>query len=93
MRTTAVGWCNDRLGEVRTMRLGALLMMVGFALLPLATSLPTFVVYQLFLPVGTALLFPANSALVSHARTFLSVRSISSKTLLTTSVTERSRFR
>lgn len=66
MRTTAVGWCNERLGEVRTMRVGAALMLLGFALLPLPTSLPLFVCCQLLLPVGTALLFPANSALVSH---------------------------
>lgn len=66
MRTTAVGWFNDRLGEVRTMRLGGALMLLGFTLIPLATNLPVFVTCQLLLPVGTALLFPANSALVSH---------------------------
>jgi MFS family permease len=66
MRTTAVGWFNDRLGEVRTMRLGALLMVFGFTLISFATNLPVFVACQLFLPIGTALLFPANSALVSQ---------------------------
>ncbi len=66
MRSTAVGWFNDRLGEVRTMQLGAVLMLFGFALLPLPRTLPLFVTCQLLLPIGTALLFPANSALVSH---------------------------
>ena len=66
MRTAPVGWVNARLGEVRTMRLGATLMTLGFALVPLAPTLPLFVACQLLMPLGTALLFPANSALVSH---------------------------
>jgi multidrug resistance protein len=66
MRAFVVGPVNDRLGEVRTMRLGATLYALGYALLPLATSVPLFLLYQALLPLGTALLFPANSALVSH---------------------------
>jgi multidrug resistance protein len=66
MRLFAVGWFNDRFGEVRTMRLGAALYGLGYALLPLAASVPAFLLYQTLLPLGTALLFPANSALVSH---------------------------
>ena len=48
------------------MRVGAALYGVGYALLPLATSVPLFLLFQIFLPLGTALLFPATSALVSH---------------------------
>lgn len=66
MRALVVGWFNHRFGEVRTMRLGAALYGLGYALLPLAASVPAFLVYQTLLPLGTALLFPANSALVSH---------------------------
>jgi predicted MFS family arabinose efflux permease len=66
MRAFAVGWFNHRFGEVRTMRLGAALYGLGYALLPLAASVPAFLAYQTLLPLGTALLFPANSALVSH---------------------------
>src|SRR5213082_1207175 len=66
MRAFVVGPINDRLGEVRTMRLGAALYGLGYALLPLATSVPLFLLYQVFLPLGSALLFPATSALVSH---------------------------
>jgi multidrug resistance protein len=66
MRAFVVGPVNDRFGEVRTMRLGAGLYALGYALLPLATSVPAFLGFQVFLPLGTALLFPATSALVSH---------------------------
>lgn len=66
MRTAPVGWFNARLGEVRTMQLGTLLLLGGFILVPLAPSLPLFIAAQILLPLGTALLFPANSALVSH---------------------------
>src|SRR2546427_9169138 len=68
VQTCALPICpvNDRLGEVRTMRLGATLYALGYALLPLAPSVPMFLLIQVLLPLGTALLFPANSALVSH---------------------------
>jgi len=66
MRAFVVGPVNDHLGEVRTMRLGATLYALGYALLPLASSVPMFLLFQVLLPLGTALLFPANSALVSH---------------------------
>jgi len=66
MRTAPVGWFNARLGEVRTMQVGTFLLLVGFVLVPLAPTLPLFIAAQILLPLGTALLFPANSALVSH---------------------------
>src|SRR6266571_3923024 len=66
MRAFVVGPINDRLGEVRTMRVGAALYGLGYALLPLARSVPIFLGFQILLPLGTALLFPATSALVSH---------------------------
>ena len=66
MRTAPVGWVNAKLGEVRTMQLGTMLLFAGFVLVPLATSLPSFIAAQILMPLGTALLFPANSALVSH---------------------------
>lgn len=66
MRAAPVGWFNARFGEVRTMRIGAALLFAGFVLVPLAPTLPVFVMTQILLPLGTALLFPANSALVSH---------------------------
>ena len=66
MRIGPVGWFNARLGEVRTMQVGTLLLFAGFVLVPLAASLPVFIAAQILLPLGSALLFPANSALVSH---------------------------
>jgi multidrug resistance protein len=66
MRAFVVGPVNDRFGEVRTMRLGAVLYALGYLLVPLAGSIPAFLLLQMLLPLGTALLFPANSALVSH---------------------------
>ena len=66
MRAVVVGWVNARLGELRTLRVGAALYGLGYALIPLAVTVPQFLVVQVLLPLGTALLFPATSALVSH---------------------------
>ena len=66
MRAFVVGPVNQKLGEVRTLQVGAVLYGLGFVLLPLATSVPGFLACQVLLPLGSALFFPANSALVSH---------------------------
>ena len=66
MRTWPVGWINQRLGEVRTMRLGAVLLGIGLLLMPLPTTRWGFIICLVLAPIGTALLFPATTALVSH---------------------------
>ncbi|HXF94818.1 MAG TPA: MFS transporter [Gemmatimonadales bacterium] len=73
MRVWLVGWVNQRFGEVRTMQLGAVLLATGLALMPLPAlimpmsgALPLFVVFLVLVPVGTALLFPASTSLVSQ---------------------------
>jgi multidrug resistance protein len=73
MRTYPVGWFNDRFGEVRTMQIGTVSLMLGLALMPLPAALlpavPALVLFVVFLslvPVGTALLFPASTSLVSQ---------------------------
>jgi MFS family permease len=73
MRTYPVGWFNARFGEVRTMQIGTLSLMLGLALMPLPAALlppvPALVLFVVFLtlvPVGTALLFPASTSLVSQ---------------------------
>jgi len=66
MRAFVVGPVNTWLGEVRTLQVGAVLYGLGFALLPLSGSVPMFLLVQALLPLGSALFFPANSALVSH---------------------------
>ncbi|MGE0407391.1 MAG: MFS transporter, partial [Candidatus Korobacteraceae bacterium] len=73
MRTFLVGWFNDRFGEVRTMQAGTVALMLGLALMPLpafilpkAPAMVLFVVFLTLVPVGTALLFPASTSLVSQ---------------------------
>ena len=73
MRFGLVGWFNHRFGEIRTMQMGTISLFLGLALMPLpAALLPpgvAIVVFILFLtlvPVGTALLFPASTSLVSQ---------------------------
>ena len=73
MRVFIVGWANHRFGEVRTMQIGTVLLGLGLllmpipaALLPIAGALPLFVVSMILVPVGTALLFPASTSLVSQ---------------------------
>jgi MFS family permease len=66
MRIHPVGWINEHMGEVRTMRLGAVLLCIGLLLMPLPSTLWGFIVCLILAPVGTALLFPASTALVSH---------------------------
>jgi predicted MFS family arabinose efflux permease len=66
MRVHPVGWINEHLGEVRTMRLGAVLLGIGLLLMPVPSTLWGFAVCLILAPIGTALLFPASTALVSH---------------------------
>lgn len=66
LRIGPVGWMNGRFGEVRTLRFGAVLIMVGLTLLPLPKAFPMFVVCLLLVPAGTAFLFPATTSLVSQ---------------------------
>jgi hypothetical protein len=63
-----------RFGEVGVMRLGAASLALGLALVPLPglfagpnpLRLTIFAVIALFVPVGTAFLFPSSTALVSR---------------------------
>ncbi len=73
MRVSLVGWFNERFGEVRTMQVGTISLLLGLALMPLPASIlppaPALVLFVFFLvlvPVGTALLFPASTSLVSQ---------------------------
>ena len=73
MRVSLVGWFNARFGEIRTMQIGTISLLLGLALAPLpAVLLPTgpalvvFVLFLMLVPVGTALLFPASTSLVSQ---------------------------
>jgi multidrug resistance protein len=73
MRVSLVGWFNARFGEVRTMQVGTISLLLGLALMPLPAAVlpPTaalvlFILFLILVPVGTALLFPASTSLVSQ---------------------------
>jgi MFS family permease len=66
MRALVLGRITDALGEVRVQRLGALALAAGLALTPIAPSIVMFALVIALVPIGTALLFPATTALVTH---------------------------
>jgi multidrug resistance protein len=73
MRATLVGWFNERFGEIRTMQIGTISLLLGLALRPLpagllppARAMPFFILFLILVPMGTALLFPASTSLVSQ---------------------------
>lgn len=69
MRAVLLGPILDRLGEAWCMRLGALLMTLGFVAIPLAGTILLFIPATTLIPVGTALLFPTcTSTLTQRAR-------------------------
>lgn len=67
MRSLLLGPIVSRLGEVGTMRTGTVALTTGLLLLPLAGHLVTFTPVLALIPIGTALLFPATTALISHS--------------------------
>jgi multidrug resistance protein len=73
MRVSLVGWFNQRFGEIRTMQIGTISLLAGLAFMPLPVLiLPSppamllFIGFLVLVPVGTALLFPASTSLVSQ---------------------------
>jgi MFS family permease len=66
MRGILLGPAVRRFGEVGVTRLGALSLAIGLIVIPLPSRLLGLAVCVLFVPVGTALLFPATTSLVSR---------------------------
>ncbi len=66
MRLLFLGPVVDRVGEQWAMRLGATSLALGMLLYPLAGSLAALVAIMPLVPIGTALLFPATTALMSR---------------------------
>jgi MFS family permease len=66
LRVGPVGWLNAAIGELRTLRVGASMLLVGLLLLPIPKVFSVFVVCLLLVPGGNAFLFPATSSLVSQ---------------------------
>jgi multidrug resistance protein len=65
MRSLLLGPIVDRIGETWAMRLGTGLLAVGLVLYPWPHSLWLLAVVIPLVPVGTALLFPATTSLMS----------------------------
>ena len=66
MRAVVLGRAVDRFGEIRVMRTGAISLALGLFLIPLPTFVLGTAVVMSLVPIGTALLFPNVSALISH---------------------------
>jgi len=65
MRTVILGPMVRRFGEVGVMRLGAVSMALALASLPFSRNIIELGLTVLLMPVGTALLFPTTTSLVS----------------------------
>ena len=66
MRALVLGILVRRFGEVRVLRMGALLLGLGMFAVAMATSPTTFLLAVILVPTGTALLFPSTTSLVSR---------------------------
>jgi MFS family permease len=66
MRSLLLGPIVDRLGESWTMRVGALLLAVGLLVYPIPDNLWSLAVVIPLVPIGTALLFPSTTSLMSR---------------------------
>ncbi len=66
MRALVLGAAVGRFGEVRVLRIGALLLALGMVMAPFATTPRTFLAAAVCIPAGTSLLFPCTTSLVSR---------------------------
>ncbi len=66
MRVVLLGPIVERVGETRAMRLGAAALIVGLLAYPAAQTVWQLVLVIPLVPIGTALLFPATTALMSR---------------------------
>jgi len=67
MRSLLLGPIVDRIGETWAMRIGTVLLVFGLALYPVPRTLWTLAAVIPLVPIGTALLFPATTSLMSRA--------------------------
>lgn len=67
MRSLLLGPIVRRIGEVGAMRAGTVLLTLGLFLYPFMPTLWLLAPVMALVPIGTALLFPATTALMSHA--------------------------
>jgi len=67
MRSLLLGPIIDRIGEVGAMRVGTIALMLGLLLFPVTHSLWVLAAIIPLVPIGTALLFPATTSLMSRS--------------------------
>ncbi|MGE3617152.1 MAG: MFS transporter [Gemmatimonadales bacterium] len=67
MRAIVLGPAVRRLGEVGAMRLGTVSLVIGLVAYPLMPTVWTLLLVMPLVPIGTALLFPATTALMSRS--------------------------
>ena len=66
MRSVLLGPVVDRIGEYRAMRVGAMALALGLVLYPVVPNLWLLIAVMPLVPIGTALLFPATTSLMSQ---------------------------
>jgi multidrug resistance protein len=66
MRSLLLGPIVDRIGETWAMRIGTGLLVLGLVLYPIPRDLWTLALVIPLVPIGTALLFPATTSLMSR---------------------------
>ena len=67
MRAIVLGPVVTRIGEVGALRLGTVLLAIGMLMYPLVPTAWLMIFIIPFVPIGTALMFPAVTSLLSHA--------------------------
>lgn len=67
MRSLLLGPIVERLGEARTMRTGTVILIIGLLAYTVAPNLWVLAIIIPLVPIGTALLFPSTTALMSRA--------------------------
>lgn len=67
MRSLLLGPVVDRIGEIWAMRAGTVALALGLLLYPVAPTLWVLAIIIPLVPIGTALLFPATTSLLSAA--------------------------
>jgi MFS family permease len=67
IRSLCLGPIVDRVGEMWAMRSGTLVLIAGLVAYPFAGSLVSLAAVMPLVPLGTALLFPSTTALMSRA--------------------------
>jgi len=67
MRSALLGPIVDRIKELWSMRIGTMFLIVGLASYPFAPNLWVLAAVIPLIPIGTALLFPATTAMLSKA--------------------------